>query len=801
MLTLLLAVPIFLIISVVLFYFKINKNKNNGVNEDGYEKLEALLQEETKKDRKKNVVVKSKKIKAKKVEKKEETKEEQKPVVSPNTPPAPTNTTTSTKKDESPVKVNMNKKSGKKNQSNDVVAPVQTPPVVVEKAPEAKTSNLTGSNKKTKKAVNDVEDKEKIVEKKVVKNVESAPEIEKEQIRSKRSVVPAMNDVNDAFGYLIGIEGIPEKCISLITDELDKLRTSVTNCNNKVASFEKQLKEKDATISKLKEVTKKEVENAKILDKLAEKDKIINNLNAKLIDFEEKYNILDDICRTRLTSSGNDAEVSALKSNVTALEKERDFLRKQVDSVQIEFGKLNNDYLNSVSAFKAQLDNCNHEINRLHNEFSLATEKGKNFERMYVDAESARTRLVSELQMITSEYNQTESQVKELQARLNTFVSRENETLQKSASETENIKAQFESYKNETEKIKAGFENTLNEMKHAISTLEMELDENKKENERLRNSLNEQDNLQQKIVSLTETIQKHKENHNQIAEFSEKAKELKIKLQNDIAAKDQETSRLKDLNKELIVKNINQARELQDLKAKLSNINDKDGTSKNSEKELAEASRRFNEVVKINESIVDAVKKAEENCQKVIAKTEAESAAAIKSIVDTTFDVLSHLNNSIPKAPKTSDPTTYKNWLAKSVESLKSKEKEVVEKVVERVVEKVVVKEVPLSNVSNDKKFKELEKSSQFYKSALVKLEKKLLEIERYISDFEEHGDVLKNKNKGSLVKHNEPSTNLSDCKAHKNEGSDNFAVDVNNRLIEQKSQETINGDEWEVVN
>uniref|UniRef100_A0A0N5B5F6 Envelope-like protein n=1 Tax=Strongyloides papillosus TaxID=174720 RepID=A0A0N5B5F6_STREA len=252
---------------------------------DGFEKLEAFLQEETKKDKKKNVVVKSKKVKAKKVEKKEESKEEQKPVVSPDTPPAPTTTTTSTKKDESPVKVNMNKKGGKKSQSNDVVPAVQTPPAVVEKAPEAKASNLTGSNKKTKKAVNDVEDKEKVVEKKVVKNVESAPEVEKEQTRSKRSVVPPMKDVNDAFGYLISIDGIPEKCISLITDELDKLRTSVTSCNNKVASFEKQLKEKDATISKLKEVSKKEAENAKILDKLAEKDKIINNLNAKLIDF------------------------------------------------------------------------------------------------------------------------------------------------------------------------------------------------------------------------------------------------------------------------------------------------------------------------------------------------------------------------------------------------------------------------------------------------------------------------------------------------------------------------------------
>uniref|UniRef100_A0A0K0ECU6 Rib_recp_KP_reg domain-containing protein n=1 Tax=Strongyloides stercoralis TaxID=6248 RepID=A0A0K0ECU6_STRER len=782
MFKILLVIPLFLIVAVVLLYLKINK-KSNESTKDSFKKLDDFLQEETKKEKKKNVVVKPKKIKPKKAEKKEGTKEESKSIVSPLTPIVV--------KEESSVKINTNKKNDKKNKSNEVTPSIPDTPVV-EKASVVKSTNVTGnSNKKTKKVTNtEVKNVEtKIVEKPIHK-VEASPVVEKEKSRSKRSIEISMNDVNDAFNFLISVDGIPEKCIFLITDELDKLRSSVVSCNTKIASIEKQLKEKDLTINKLKETTKKEPENPKILEKLAAKDAVIGNLKAQLSDFEEKYNILDDICRTRLTANaGNDTEINSLKTKISTLEKERDYLRSQVESAKNEFGKLNNDYINSVNAFKAQLDNCNHEINRLHTEFSLATEKGKNFERMYIEAEHAKARLVNEVQIVTNEYNQTESQVKELQAKLNTFMSKENENLQKSANEAESIKAQFENYKNETEKIKAGFETTLNEMKNAIGTLEMELNENKKENERLRNSLNEQDNLQEKINSLTETIQKHKENHSQIAEFSEKAKELKIKLQNDIAAKDQETSRLKDLNKELIIKNINQAKELQEIKNEISLLKEKDNTSKNSEKELAEASRRFNEVVKINENIVDAVKKAEENCQKAIAKTEAEAEASLKCIFDTTFDVLSKHNKSISKTPKSFEPTSYKNWLVKSIESIHPPKKD--------VVEKIVIKEVPSSNVSNAE---ELEKTNEIYKSTLLKLEKKLIDIERDIINFEQHQEETKKKNEYSSQKHSKPCTKANDCKLSKSEESDYSVVDVKKNIVQQKSQEIINGDEWEVV-
>ncbi|CEF61013.1 Hypothetical protein SRAE_0000014400 [Strongyloides ratti] len=787
MFNILLAIPIFLIVAIVLFYLKINK-KNDEPKKNNFNKLEAFLQEETKKEKKKNIAVKTKKMKSKKVEKKEEPK----PIVTPFTP--------AVVKEESSVKVSANKKNDKKIQSNEVISSIPNIPVVEKTCVIKSTSTVENNGKKGKKSTTN---EEKVVETKItektVSKIETPLVTEQEKTKHKRSVESPMNNVDDAFNFLISVDGIPEKCIFLITGELEKLRSSVSNCNSKITLIEKQLKEKDVMINKLKECSKKEPDNAKILEKLSEKNAVIENLKVKLADYEEKYNILDDICRTRLTANaGNDTELNTLKGKISTLEKERDYLRNQVDSAKSEFGKLNNDYINSVNAFKAQLDNCNHEINRLHTEFSLATEKGKNFERMYIEAEHAKARLVNEVQIVTNEYNQTESQIKELQAKLNTFMSKENENLQKSASETENIKAQFENYKNETEKIKVGFETTLSEMKHALSTLEMELDENKKENERLRNSLNEQDNLQEKIISLTETIQKHKENHNQIAEFSEKAKELKIKLQNDIAAKDQETSRLKDLNKELIIKNISQARELQELKSELSSVKKKDDTSKNSEKELAEASRRFNEVVKINENIIDAVKKAEDNCQKAIAKTEAEAEASIKCIFKATFDVLYKCNNSISKAPKTFEPSSYKNWLEKSIESIQPLKKEVEEEISKKVTEESKIKKILPSNVSD---VDELEKKNQIYKSVLLKLEKKLIDIERNISGFEQQQhEEFKNKNKCSSQKHYGSHTMANNYKLHKNEESDCSVNGVKKNFMKQKSQEIINGDEWEVV-
>uniref|UniRef100_A0AC35TVQ8 Titin n=1 Tax=Rhabditophanes sp. KR3021 TaxID=114890 RepID=A0AC35TVQ8_9BILA len=224
-------------------------------------------------------------------------------------------------------------------------------------------------------------------------------------------------------------------------------------------------------------------------------------------------------------------------------------------------------------------------------------------------------------------------------------------------------------------------------------------------------------------VVIKEVESERKEESAKVQDITEKVRGIKEKHSSELSIKDKECSKLRDVSKELITKNIAYAKQIQVLKT-----------------ELAAASQAplvdKEELHKINQTIAEAVQLSEKNCTNVVIKIQKETDEAIKNMLLETSNALTQAIPDAPEPPKKYESGEYVKWIQQAVAKVNvakpTQTQEVVEKIVEKVVEKVVIKEVE-SGVNQ-----KLADHNEALKATLLKMHNYLELVEKHLSSHEE---------------------------------------------------------------
>uniref|UniRef100_A0AC35TW12 Rib_recp_KP_reg domain-containing protein n=1 Tax=Rhabditophanes sp. KR3021 TaxID=114890 RepID=A0AC35TW12_9BILA len=293
---------------------------------------------------------------------------------------------------------------------------------------------------------------------------------------------------------------------------------------------------------------------------------------------------------------------------------------------------------------------------------------------------------------------------------------------------------ELEKTKEALEAKEAEVSGTISNQESAIELLKSELTVTLGIVNQLRANEKSFDDANQKLKAMEIMLEERKEESAKVQDITEKVRGIKEKHSSELSIKDKECSKLRDVSKELITKNIAYAKQIQVLKT-----------------ELAAASQAplvdKEELHKINQTIAEAVQLSEKNCTNVVIKIQKETDEAIKNMLLETSNALTQAIPDAPEPPKKYESGEYVKWIQQAVAKVnvakptQTGESDALKAELESLRVKVAAGEQVVQELEEAKKVKdlELEKTKEV-------LEAKEAEVSGTISNQESAIELLKSE-------------------------------------------------------